>query len=139
MCCSSSQGFIVYRFPYGCFDQVTSGKKDATGIFNYNCLIAHNWQISASRDAASHYRGNLGNAHTAHDGIISEYPSKMFLIREDLILHWQVYSRTIYQVNYGQPVFNGNLLGSQVLLCSNGKPGTCLHGSIICYYDALFS
>ena len=134
---TSAQGFVVNVLADGGFYKVAAGQKDGTGFIHDEGFIAHDGQVGASGHAASHYGGNLGDAHAAHDGVVAEYASKVFLIRENFILHGQVNPGAVYQVDNGQVVFHGNLLGTQVFLAGDGKPGTGFHGGVVGHNHAL--
>ncbi len=55
----------------------------------------------------------------------------MFLVRKNLILHREIHARGVHQINYGQTVFQGDFLRSQILLSGNRKPGARFYRSII--------
>ncbi|MCY1531035.1 hypothetical protein D9M68_662460 [compost metagenome] len=55
----------------------------------------------------------------------------MLLIREDFVLHRQVYTCTIYDVDHRQPVFHRDLLQAQVFLTRNREPGSGFNGIVI--------
>ena len=112
----ASKCFIVNGFSNGGFDQITSCQKDGARSFHDNAFVAHDWQVGASSDATSHHGSNLRNPCGGQFGIVPEHASKVFLVRKDLILHWEIYACTVDKVDDGQPVFEGNFLSAKVFL-----------------------
>ncbi len=55
----------------------------------------------------------------------------MFFIRKNLILHREINSGAINEINNRNPVFHGDLLGAQVLFSSDRKPCPGFHGGIV--------
>ena len=55
----------------------------------------------------------------------------MLFVWENLVLHWQVHPRTVDEVDDGESILEGNLLGSKVFLASDGKPSTGFDGGVV--------
>ncbi len=131
MCNCTTQCFVVYVFANGSFNKVTARQKNGAVVFDHQCFVAHYGQVGPACNAGTHYGCNLCYAQCTHFCIVSEYPAKMFLVGEYLVLHRQVHTCTIHQVNNGQPVFHGNFLHPQILLACYGKPCTCLNRLVV--------
>ncbi len=63
----------------------------------------------------------------------------MLLIGKDLILQGQKQACAVYQINHGQPVFHGDLLGTKVFLGSHREPCAGLYRGIVGNDQALTS
>ena len=55
----------------------------------------------------------------------------MLAVGEDLGLQWQKGPTGIHQVDTGQMVFTGNLLGAQVFFDGDGKIGAAFDGGVV--------
>ena len=135
----AAQGFVVDVFANGRLDQITTRQENASRFVHDQGFVAHNGKIGTSGHTTSHDGRNLGNAHAAHQGIVSEDASKMFLVRENFVLQRQINPGRIDQIDDWNPIFHRNFLRSQVFLCCNRKPGSRFHGGIIGHNNALFS
>ena len=109
---AATQGFVVYILANGGFYEVATGQEDGAGFIYDEGFIAHDGQVGAPGHTASHYGGNLGDAHAAHDGVVAENATEVLFIRENFVLHGQVNPGAVYQVDDGQVVFHGNFLGA---------------------------
>ncbi|MNS49189.1 hypothetical protein D3C72_817890 [compost metagenome] len=127
----TTQGFLVSVFTNRRFYQVRSGQEDRGITIYHQRLIAHDRQVRPTSHTTTGYSCDLGNSHSTHLCIISEYTSEMLLVREDLVLHRQVYTRTIHDIDHRQAVFHRNLLKAQVFLTRNREPGPGFNRIII--------
>ena len=59
------------------------------------------------------------------------------IIRKYFVLHWQIYSCRIYQIDDGETILHSNFLNPKVFLSCNRKPGSCFHLGIISHYKIL--
>ena len=50
----------------------------------------------------------------------------MLFVWENLVLHWQVHPRTVDEVDDGESILEGNLLGSKVFLPVMGNQAPAL-------------
>ena len=135
----STKCFVINIFTNGSFNQITSGKENTSSFIHNHRFIAHDRKIRATSNTTSHNGCNLGNSHTAHDGIVSKYTSKMLFVWKNFILHWQINSSRINQINYWQAVFHRNFLCAKIFFGGNWKPSTSFYGSIISNNNTLFS
>src|SRR5690606_489826 len=110
---------------------------DAAGLLHDQGLVAHDRQVGAAGHAAAHHGGDLRDAHAAHHGVVAEDAAEVLFVGEDLVLHGQVHAGAVHQVDDGQTVLDGDLLGAQVLLAGHGEPGAGLHGGVVGHHDAL--
>ncbi|MCY1522145.1 hypothetical protein D9M68_569900 [compost metagenome] len=128
---SSAKGFIINIFADSGFHEVRTGQKNRSGTINNHRFITHDGQVGSSGYTGSHNGRNLNNSFGRHHGIISKHPAKMFFIGKYLILHGQVHSGTIHQINYRKPVFHSDFLCAQILFRGHWKPGAGLNGGIV--------
>ena len=132
----SPQPFVVHFLPDGGFDQVGTRQKDATIALNNEGFVGHDGQVGTARNTRAHNGRDLDNPHGGHAGIVTENPTKMLFVRKDLVLHRQVDSGAVHQVNNGQAVFHGNFLGSQVFFAGDGEPGPRFDGRVVGHHHA---
>ena len=94
-------------------------------------LVGHGRDVGPARRARAHDAGDLGDPPGAHPGLVEEDPAEMVPVREDLGLVGQVGAAGIHQVDAGQGVLLGDLLGPQVLLHRQGEIGPALHRGVV--------
>ena len=68
--------------------------------------------------------------------VVSEDASEVFFVREDIVLHREVDTRTVHQIDDGQMVLKGDLLCPQVL-SGHGKPSAGFDRGIVGHDNAL--
>src|SRR6185437_1067756 len=66
----STQRFGVDVLADGGFYQVGTGEEDGTGALDHEGLVAHNGEIGPSGYTRAHDGGYLGDAHSAHAGVV---------------------------------------------------------------------
>src|SRR5690606_13219566 len=127
----SAQSLVVDGFSDGGFNKITARKENASGFIDDKRFITHNGEVRASRHTTSHNCGDLGDSHAAHYGIVAEDSAKVFFIGEDFVLHRQIDSGAVDQVEDWKTVFNGDFLRAKVFLSGYREPRSGLNGGII--------
>ena len=94
-------------------------------------FVAHRRHVGPARGAASHHRGDLGNPRAAHPGLVVEDAPEVVHIREDLVLHRQECAAGVHQIETGQVVFQGDLLGAQVLFDGHRVVGPAFDSGVV--------
>ena len=94
-------------------------------------MVAHHRQIRSARHAHPHDRGDLRNPQRAHYRVVSEDAPKIIRIRENIFLEGQENSRGIHQINRGNPILHGDVLGANHLLCGHREKRAGFHSRII--------
>ena len=132
----AAERFVVNRFANGGFDQVASRQENRAGAFHDDALVAHDGQVGAACHATAHHSGNLRNARRGEARVVAEHPSKVLFVRKDLVLHGQVHAGAVDEVDDGESVFEGDLLGAEVFLACDGEPRTGFHRGVIGHHKA---
>ncbi len=96
-------------------DQSRAGQVEARAL-GHQHGVAEDRQIRPPRDAVAHDRGDLRDAPRRQDGVVAEDPAEVVVVGEDLVLHRQEHARGVDQVDQGQAVPAGDLLGAEDLL-----------------------
>ena len=121
----------------GGLDQRRTGQKDCALFFHDDRHIRHRGHIGPARGARSHDHRDLGDALAAHPRLIIENPAKVVTVGKDLVLIGQVRAAAIDQIDAGQMVFLGDLLGTQVFFDTHREIGAALHRRIIAHDHAV--
>ena len=106
-------------------------QKDGALIADDDAFIRHRRHISAAGGAGTHHHGDLGDAFRRHIGLIEEDATEMVAVGKDLVLVRQVGAARIDEIDAGQAVLLGDLLGAQMLLHRHREIGAALHGRVI--------
>ena len=119
----------IFRPNRGLHQRRPGQKKSAA--FGHQDGVTHDWKISASRHAHAHNRGDLRDSFGGHHGIVAKDAPKIIGVRKDIFLERQEDPCGIHQVNRGDMVFNGNILGADDLLGGHRKECPGFHRGII--------
>ncbi len=129
--CGTAQHIRFDLFANGGLHEERSGQEDRSGAVYDEGFIAHDGQIGASRHATAHDGRNLRDAFAGEDRVVAKDAPEVLLVGKDLVLHRQIYACRIHQVDDGHVVFERDLLGTQVLLRGDRKPGPGFHGGVV--------
>ena len=127
----AAQHVALHVLTDGGLHEVRPREVDRAGALHDQRLVAHNRQVSAAGHAAAHDGGNLRDALARQLRVVAEDASEVLLVRKDLVLHRQVDARRVHEVEDRDVVFQGDLLGAQVLLRGDRKPRAGLHGGVV--------
>ena len=92
---------------------------------------AHRRHVGAAGGARAHHRGHLRDAVGGHPRLVVEDAAEVVPVGEHLGLQGQERAAGVDQVDAGQPVLRGDLLGAQVLLDGHRVVGAALHGGVV--------
>ncbi len=115
----------------GRLDQRRAAQEDGAGAFDDDGLVAHGGNIGAARRAAAHHRGDLRDLFGGHARLVVEDAPEVPHVREDLVLQRQKGPARIDQIQAGQAVLLGDLLGAQVFLDRQREIGAALDGGVV--------
>ena len=96
-----------------------------------NGLVGHGGQVGAAGGAGPEHRGDLGNAHGGHAGLVVKGVAEVLPVGKDLILQGQEGAAGVHQVDTGQAIFLGDGLGAALLLDGQGVVGAALDRGVI--------
>ncbi len=94
-------------------------------------LVAHRRHVGPARGARAEDDAHLREAESAHPRLVVEDPAEVVAVGEDLRLEGQEGPARVHQVEAGQAVLEGDLLGPQVLLDRDREVGAALHGRVV--------
>ena len=135
----SAQGLRVHLLARGRAHQRGSPEKDGSLLPHHHNLVAHGWNVGAARGARPHNHRHLGDAQGRHLGLIVENASEVVAVGKHLGLQRQESAAGIHQVDAGQVVLQGNLLGAKVLLDGYRVVGAALNGGVVGQDHHLFA
>ncbi len=111
--------------------------KEDRCAFDDHHLVGHRRYIGAAGRAGAEDDGNLGDAVGRKPGLIEEDAAEMVAVGKDLGLMRQVGTTGIYQIEAGQPVLAGDLLGAKMLFHRQGIVGAALDGRVVAHDHAV--
>ncbi len=94
-------------------------------------MIAHDGKIGASRDAHAHDGGDLRNALGAHDGVVAEDAAEIVGVGEDVFLERKKNAGGIDEIDGGNTIFDGDVLGADDFLGGHGEEGAGFYGGVV--------
>mmetsp|Transcript_22728 Transcript_22728/g.37564 ORF Transcript_22728/g.37564 Transcript_22728/m.37564 type:complete len:635 (-) Transcript_22728:3304-5208(-) len=118
-------------------DQGRARKKDSALFFNDNCHIRHGGHIGPPGGTRPHHHSDLRDAFGTHLRLIEKNAAKVVPVRKDLVLIGQVRPAAVDQVDAGQAILLGDLLGAQVFFDGHGIIGAALYGGVVANHHNL--
>ena len=115
----------------GGLHQRRAAEEDRALVPDDDGLVAHRRDVRAARRAGAEHRRDLRDAGAGHPGLVVEDPAEVLAVGEDLVLHRQERAARVDQVQAGQPVLQGHLLGAQVLLHRHRVVRAALDGRVV--------
>ena len=97
----ASERLVVNGFTNGGLDQVASCQENRARALHDDAFVAHDWEVGAAGDATAHHSRNLRNACRGEARVVAKHPSKVLLVRKNLVLHGQVHACTVHEVDDG--------------------------------------
>ncbi len=116
--------------------QRRAGEKDRALALDDDAFIRHRRDIGAARCARAHDDSNLRHALRRQICLVVEDPAEMLAVGEHLVLRRQERAARIDEVEAGQPVVSGDLLGAQMLLDGHREIGAALDRRVVGDDDA---
>ena len=96
-----------------------------------DALVAHRGHVGAPRGARAHDDGDLGDPHRRHVRLVVERAPEMLAVREHLVLKGEERAPRIDEVDAGEVVLEGDLLGAEVLLDAHRVVGAALDRRVV--------
>eukprot|EP00123_Amoebidium_parasiticum_P022540 comp8961_c0_seq1/m.4156 comp8961_c0_seq1/g.4156 ORF comp8961_c0_seq1/g.4156 comp8961_c0_seq1/m.4156 type:complete len:320 (+) comp8961_c0_seq1:1447-2406(+) len=126
-------------------DDLTGGSTHQGGTGEENCalvadndgLIGHGRHIGTTSSTRAHHYGNLWDAGSRHGSLVVENTTKVVPVGEHIGLVGQVGTARVHEVDAGQVVLHGHLLGPQVLLDGDWVVGASLDRGVVGYNHTL--
>ena len=106
-------------------------------VFHDDGLVAHGRHIRPARRATAHDHRDLRNALGAHIGLVVKDAAKVLFVGEHIVLVGQVGAARVHQINTGQLVLLGHLLGAQVFFHRHRVVGAALHRGVVAHHHAV--
>lgn len=119
----------------GGLHQRRTGEEDGALAVDDDGLVGDRRDVGAAGGAGTHDGGELRDSAGGHPRLVVEDPAEVVAVREYLVLLQQHSATGIHQVDAGQPVGFGDLLGAQVLLHRLRVVGTAGDGRVIGGYE----
>ena len=119
------------HFPGGGLHQRRAAQEDRALVADDHRLVTHRRHISATGGAGSEHGRDLRDALGAEFGLVVEDPAEMVAVGEHLVLARQEGAAGVDEVDAGQPVLSGDLLGPQVLFDRNRVVGTTFDRCVV--------
>ena len=115
----------------GGFDQRRAGQEDGALVAHDDRLVGHRRHIGPAGGAQPHHHGDLRDPLGGHARLVVEDAAEVIAIRKHLVLLRQVGAAGVDQVDAGQVVTFGDLLGAQVFLRRQRVVGPPLPGGVV--------
>ena len=106
-------------------------QEDRAGAADDDGLVAHRRDVGAAGGARAHDQRDLRDPCGRHARLVVEDPPEVVAIREDLRLERQERAAGVDEIDAGQPVLEGDLLGAEVLLDRHRVVGAALDGRVV--------
>ena len=133
----AAEGLGVDHFAGRGLHQRRAAEKDGALIADDDRLVRHRRNIGAAGRAGAHHDGDLGNALRGHARLVVEDAAEMLPVGEDLVLIGKVRTAGIHEIDAGEGVLLGDLLGPQMLLHGHGVVGAALDRRVVDDDDAI--
>ena len=128
---AAAEFFGGHHFAGRGLHQRRAAEEDRALVADDDRFVAHRGYVRAARGAGAEHRGDLRDALGAHRRLVVEDAAEMLAVGEDLVLARQERAARVDQVDAGQPVLPGDLLGAQMLLDRNRVVGAAFHGRVV--------
>ncbi len=106
-------------------------EEDRALVAHDDRLVAHRRHVRTACRARAEHGGELGHARRREARLVVEDAPEVLLVGEDLVLHRQVGTAGVDEVDAGEPVLERHLLGAQVLLHGERVVGAALHRGVV--------
>ena len=127
----SAQLLVRDLLARGRLDERRAADEDRPLAADDDRLVAHRRDIGPARGARAHDDRDLGDAERGQPGLVVEDPAEVLLVRERPGLVREEDPARIDEVDAGQPVLQGHLLGADVLLDGHREVGPALDRGVV--------
>ena len=124
-------------FARGRFHEGRAAEEDGARSPHDDGLVAHGGDIGAASGAGAHDGGDLVDALRAEASLVVEDAAEVVAVGEDVVLEGQEGATGIDEIDAGEVVLLGDLLGAEVLAHGQGVVGAALDGGVVRDGDAL--
>src|SRR5215472_5168880 len=135
----TTQVFCTNLFSRRGLNQWRTGQENSAIATHNHTFVTHSRNIGTSCGTGTHDDGDLRYALAGHTRLVVEDASKVLAVRKDFGLQGEKCSTGINQVDTGQVVLFGDLLGSQMLFNSHRIVSAAFDGCIISNNDAFLA
>lgn len=118
-------------FTGGGFDEGGAGEEDGAVVFDDNGFISHGGDVGAAGGAGAEDGGDLGDALAAHAGHVVEDAAEMFAVGEDISLEVEEGAAGVDEVDTGEMVILGDILGAEMFFNRFGVVGTAFDSGVV--------
>ncbi len=126
-----AQIFCADIFTCRGFDERRSAEEDRARAFDDDGFVAHRRDVRAARRATAHHRRDLRNLFGGHARLVVEDATEVIEVGEDLVLKRQKCPARIDEIQAGQVIFLGDLLGAQMLFDRHREVRSAFDGGIV--------
>ena len=113
-----------------------SAQEDRAGPANDDRLVAHRRDIGPAGRARAHDERDLRDPGGRHPGLVVEDATEVIAVREDIRLEREERATAVDEIDARQPILEGDLLGSKVLLDRHRVVGAAFDGRVVGDDDA---
>ena len=128
---AAAQVLGAHHLAGGRLHQRRAAQEDGPLVAHDDGLVAHGRHVGAAGGAGAHHHRDLRDAAGREVGLVVEDAAEVVAVREDLVLPRQEGAARVDQVDAGEPVLLGDLLGPQVLLHRERVVGAALDGGVV--------
>ena len=117
--------------PVAAFTSGGPAEEDGALAFDDDGLVAHRRHVGAAGGAGAHHHGDLRDAERGQGRLVVEDAAEVLAVGKHLGLVRQVGAAAVDQIDAGQPVLAGDLLGAEMLLHRHRVVGAALDGAVV--------
>ena len=129
-CCATEVVWVDDFAESGLHDGWTA-EEDPADSLDHDHFIRQSGHVGAPRRAATEDNRKLGKAGCRHASLAIEGSSKVILVGEHLVLHWQESSTRVDEVDAAKVVLERDVLGPNLLFDASGEEGAALYGGVV--------
>ncbi len=133
----AAQLFGIDHLAGGRLDQGRAAQEDRALFLDDDALVAHRRDVGAAGGAGAHDHSDLGNIFGAHSRLVVEDSTEVLAVGKHLVLQGQEGATGIDQIDAGQTILAGHVLGAQVLLDGHREVGATFDRGIVGQYQNL--
>src|SRR5260221_71213 len=116
------------------FDERRSAEEDRAGALADDGFVAHGRNVRPACRATAHHRRDLRNLFGGHARLIVEDATEMIDIGKDFVLQGQKRPARIDEIQAGQMILFGDLLGAQMFLDRHREIRSAFDGGVVGNY-----
>ncbi len=121
------------RLAGGGLHERRAGEKNRPLTLHDDDLVRHRRDVGSARRAGTKDGRDLRDSRGRHPGLVVEDPAEVIAVGKDLGLEREERPAGVDEVDTRQPVFQGHLLGAEVLLDGDREVRPPFHGRVVCH------